>query len=137
MIITDATRAVEEGDNARRGEPIWKYWSIRIGEDIYRIVFEYNRFYGNLVRQWSINGKTETDVKWIFEGMKGFMEFDVSNGLCGERTFENDSIAWEFLLKPMGIKYETIKKKYVTDYDFKNLLKVNGIEYVELYNRNY
>ena len=137
MIITSATRAIESGEKSRSGLAIWKYWSISIGKDIYRIVFEYNQFYGNLIRQWSINGRTETDVRWMFEGMDGFIEFDVSNGLCGERAFENDSIEWEFLLKPMGIKYETIKKKYVTEYALQELLKENGIEYVELYNENY
>ena len=137
MIITSATRAIEGNDKSSSGLPIWRYWSISIGKDVYRIVFEQNHFFGNLVRQWSINGKIETDVRWKFEGMKGFIEFDVSNGMCGERPFENDSIAWEFLLKPMGIRYETIKRKYITDYDIKNLLKANGIEYVELYNTNY
>ena len=137
MIILSATRAIEGGENGKRGEPYWKYWSISIGKNIYRIVFEYNQFYGNLIRQWSINGRTETDVKWKFEGMKGFIEFDVSNGLCGERAFENDSIEWEFLLKPMGIRYETIEKDYVTEYALHDLLKVNGIEYIELYNQNY
>ena len=137
MIITSATKAIESGDNTKRGEPIWKYWSIRIGNDIYRIVFEYNHFYGDLVRQWSINGNTETNVKWQWKELEGFVSFDVSNGLCGERAFENDSITWEFLLKPMGIKYETIKRKYITDYDMENLLEANGIEYVELYKQNY
>ena len=137
MIITSATRAIETGDNTKRGEPIWRYWSISIGKDIYRIVFECNHFYGYLVRQWSINGNTETDVSWKWEGMEGFLGFDVSNGLCGARAFEHDSITWEFLLKPMGIRYETVKKEYVTDYDLKNLLETNGIEYVELYSANY
>ena len=137
MIILSATNAIEGEEKSRSGLPVWKYWSIRIGNDIYRIVFEDNHFYGNLVRQWSINGRTETDVRWKWEEMKGFIEFDVSNGSCGDRAFENDSIVWEFLLKPMGIRYETMKKKYITDYDFINLLKVNKIEYVELYNENY
>lgn len=137
MIILSATRAIEGGNNTKIGEPLWRYWSIAIGNDIYRIVFEHNHFYGDLVRQWSINGNTQTDVKWQWKELDGFVSFDVSNGSCGVRAFENDSIAWEFLLKPMGIKYETLKRKYITDYDIKNLLKANGIEYVELYNTNY
>lgn len=134
MLITAAYNSLEiEGKNTTSGGSYLFYQSIKIGNDTYRIIFERNNFYElDLVRQWSINLETNTTVKCMYENL-GFVPFDCIYGLLGERQFEEDSITWEFLYKPMGIKKELIfnrKHNWSTScIELKDFLTKSGIEF--------
>lgn len=68
---------------------------------IVRVVVEYNPHHGDLIRFFEIGGTTVSTVRCRHTGK--LLQFDASNSLIGERDFENGSIVYEFLLKPLGI----------------------------------
>lgn len=141
MIITSAKQYVESDVQKRiGGPPNWKYLALRIGSDIFRIVFEHGYWRnGSSVRQWSINENTTTTVEdkfWREVGQERFVSCDVSSGLCGVRKFEHNSIAWEFLYKPMGLSFDIVEpylKDGVTSYCMKEMLSKAGIDFDVLY----
>ena len=87
------------------------------------IVTEFS-LYGDLIRKWEIDKVNFSNVK-----MKGlpdyFLPFDHANSLIGERAFEKNSITFEFLVKPLGLKsfWTDQTEKLFTFYDFKNAMK--------------
>ncbi len=68
---------------------------------IVRVIVEYNCFYGDIITQFEINNTIFTPVKNKYIPTD-YLRLSESNSLCGEREFENNSITWEFLLKPLG-----------------------------------
>jgi hypothetical protein len=74
---------------------------------VFYIYWEYNKCYGNICRSWEIDGKNKTTVKSKYGD--SFLEFECSNGLIGERAFENNSIEYEFLIKPLGLENECME----------------------------
>lgn len=142
MIVESARKAIEDAGNHTHDQYCtWDYLSLKIDNDIYRIIFEYSSFYGELIRQWLINDNNVTTVKDKYDGE--LVKFDCSNGRIGIRRFEHDSIAWEFLLKPMGIPenlYLNTKKEnfgYISKYKLMNMLKESNIEFEILYDTTY
>ena len=136
MIIQDATSTIENNLPKVGKDPQWNYWSIEINKTIYRVIFEWNPHYGQIVRQWSINGNAVSSMPSKYQ-KNTFLTCDVSNGLCGVRDFENDSMVWECLLKPMGIDFSYVNTRYLTMSDIKTLLEKGNIQYKELYNTYY
>ena len=65
------------------------------------VITNYNYAYGDLIKSFQINDKFETEVKDKY--FDRFIPFDECCNLGGERGFENGSIAYEYLLKPLGI----------------------------------
>ncbi len=96
----------------------------------YDIAFECG-WYGQLIRQFAINGKVESPVedKYMIGEKVNFAE---CNSLCGVRDFEQGSISYEFLLKPLGLP----KLSYAGGYQsvwyeslFVDFCKKNSITY--------
>ena len=70
-----------------------------------RMVTEYNCHYGDLVVAFQIGEEqSDTGVKCRYTGKPLLLQ--EQNCLCGERAFENGSITYEFLLKPLGIPFK-------------------------------
>lgn len=134
MIIQSAQEAIEGKDEWAGSSPSWDYLSVMIKNKNYRIVFE-ESYYGRFIRQWSIDENIETDVKYKMEGLEGNVLFDSSEGRLGIRNFEKDSMAWEFLLKPIGLPF--IKNQYLGSSKLLELLDKNNIEYKVNYNTIY
>jgi hypothetical protein len=133
MIIQSAYKALEiDKKNTVDQHCNWAYLSLKIGDDIYRMIFELNKAYSlRLLRQWMINDNVETNVGHkYFEGKN--VTFDCSNGLCGVRDFEF-CIGYEFCLKPMGIPLSDIKdRKYnwaLNGDELMDILRKNNIEF--------
>lgn len=142
MIIKDAYEQLEvTKSNTVDAYCSWDYLSFISNGKCYRIVFEMNKAYGlDFARQWSIDLVTETDVPdKYFKGEN--VNFDCSSGLCGIRAFENDSLTWEFLWKPLGVPYEAIKDRKhpwsMGAYELKRILEENGIQYQEVMHCRY
>lgn len=68
----------------------------------FSILWEFNRNYGDICRQWVIDGNMFTGVK-CKHNRKWNLIYDCSNALIGEREIEKGSMAYEFLFKPLGI----------------------------------
>jgi hypothetical protein len=98
----------------------WRYFSIKIGNDYYRWIEEYNNHYGYFVRQFMVNENTKTDVKSKY-GINEYLNFAGCDSLLGEREFEMGSIFFEYFLKPLGVTEQFIKD------NFKNYVSVSFI----------
>lgn len=141
MIIKYARKAIEETkDNVIDKNVHHLYLSIKIKNDIYRILFNYSKIHHIYhVRQWMINDNIYTTVKSKFTP-ENYLEFSACNGSCGEREFEY-SIVYEFLLKPMGIPFEYVKDRkhnwLMSKYELLKTLDRYGIEYNVLFDEVY
>jgi hypothetical protein len=71
---------------------------------VFYIYWELNKYYGDICRSWEIDGNNKTTVKSKYGD--SLLEFECSNNLIGERAFENNSIEYEFLIKPLGLENE-------------------------------
>lgn len=95
---------------------------IEINGDLIYVLYEWNNCYGNLIKSFEINNIGETDVNCRFTGKK--LVFSANNSLCGERAFEDNSIVYEYLIKPLGLdknKFPKIGKDgWDTIYEFYN-----------------
>lgn len=136
MIIENLYRRVELKDLDVPGG--YFYMAIQIGEDIYRLAFELNNYYGLFLRQWSVNLNTKTSVR--FRGLSSYVDFDAAQSLVGVRKFEHESLVWEFLLKPMGIQYSTVKEliengKLLNHIKIEEILNQNKIQHTILHYR--
>lgn len=92
---------------------------------------------GELLRAWKFDGKKLTNVQNKYYTKKKMIPFQTCDNLLGVRPFENGDIAWEFLFKPLGIKYDDIPKwGTLSSYEFIKLLEKYEakctIEYVDL-----
>lgn len=94
------------------------YYEYYINGHFVQVIYEENRFHGDILRQWAIDGNDRSPVMSKFEVLnrdgKGLL-FDCSNGLCGERRFENDSIVYEFFIKPLGLDPKPFEYQECTD----------------------
>jgi len=68
----------------------------------FSILWEYSRCYGDICRQWVVDGNAMTEVKHKYLPGK-FLMYDCSESLCGKRPIEKGSMAYEFLFKPLGV----------------------------------
>lgn len=132
MVVINAYNAIEVKNNPERiidNYVNWNYIKLSIKNNIYRIIFEFNQFYGDLIRQWSINLNTKTDVKCRYTD--NYLCFDCTNGSIGVRKFENEWITWEFLLKPLGLSYKSvnINQHCISKHKLIALLKAQNIKY--------
>lgn len=90
------------------------------------MTINYNPHYGDLISRFQINDKTHTDVKDKYS-KDSFLPFQACDNLLGERPFENNSIVYEYLLKPLGIDTKDYPKfgwngeniNYTSFYHFK------------------
>lgn len=71
---------------------------------IFYIYWENNQYHGDVCRSWEIDGNNKSTVKSKYGD--SFLEFECSNSLIGERAFENNSIKYEFLIKPLSLENE-------------------------------
>jgi hypothetical protein len=70
----------------------------------FSVLWEYNSSYGELCRQWIIDGNMQSNIpSKYFEGH--FLAFDASEGRCGERLPERESLNFEFLCKPLDLPW--------------------------------
>lgn len=136
MIIKDAKRYMdlppEEQKATRPSHPCWDYIEMKVRGKIFCIVFEFHKAWGqDGIRQWMIDGNTESGVPWRYPDMKGTVEFDCANGMIGNREFENGSLTWEFLYKPLGLHWLDIAKvrpyALIGRHELKALLTANNI----------
>jgi hypothetical protein len=125
MIIESATKFCDE--TGKDYYDNWVYFKFVVNGNVFRIIFEYNDFYGYLIRQWSINNITSSNVKHKY--CSGNVSFDCSNGLCGNRPFEHDWMVWELLLKPIGFEYHQ-----VAEFNDKCISKTKLIELMNKFN---
>ena len=149
MMIESITKGIEqEGHKPVVGEAFYTdYLSFRENKTgkTYRIIFEYNNaLHRDSIRQWSIDGCTETTVLdkfWLELGKSKYIHTDTSSGLCGVRPFERNSITWEFLLKPLGLTAECVFEREhpwaMGVQELLNLMAECGIEVEVLYDCQY
>ena len=102
----------------------WKCLSFDYKGNHYDIAFE-NNYYGVGIRQFMINGEFDTGVKSKYESVT--VNFDCSNSLLGVREFENGSIAYEFLKKPLGLAYISPYTEHYDDFIIAQFLKEKEI----------
>lgn len=126
--------AEEKEKREGNAPPHWNYLEIMVYGKRFVIVFEFSRAWqSDLIRQWMIDGNTETGVPWKWDRMEGTVTFDCSNNQCGKRAFEHDSISWEFLFKPLNLHwFEFHNKRHYNMmgvHEFKNMLKNNRIPF--------
>lgn len=69
----------------------------------FTILWEWNSFYGDICRQWIVDGNDDSGVR--SRGGGSTLMFDCSNSLIGERSFEKNSITFETLVKPLGLPW--------------------------------
>jgi len=136
MIVIDAKAFMglppEEQKATRPSHPCWDYLEMKVGGKEYVIIFEFSKAYvREHIRQWMIDGNTETGVPWKYPELPGTVAFDCSNGQIGQRPFENNSLVWEFLLKPLGLHWVDIAKvkpyNLIGARELKALLKISNI----------
>lgn len=72
------------------------------GKETIYLVVEYNVHYGDLITRFQI-GEKESDTGVTIKGAGIPCKFSESNNLIGERPFEQGSITYEFLYKPLGL----------------------------------
>ncbi len=72
--------------------------------DVY-IVWEWNSAYGDICRQWSIDGNDKTTVAANYGEKERMLLCDCSNALVGVRAFAKESVSYEFLCKPLGVPF--------------------------------
>ena len=94
------------------------------GEPTIRMVTEYNPHYGDLVVAFQIGEKqSDTGVKCRYTGKPLLLQ--EQNCLCGEREFENGSITYEFLYKPLGLPFKS-KASSTSFYEIMEALEAKG-----------
>lgn len=132
MIILDALKVKDDPEyRILPNNPYYHCMEFTFQGKTYAMAFQPD-WYGEHVRQFAIDGKMDTDVEDKYsQGQK--ITFCESNSLCGVRAFEQGSIVYEYLLKPLGL--ELIKR---TGYQntwyqgmFKRFCEKNAIEYKE------
>lgn len=75
------------------------------GSPSLRMVTEYNEYHGELVVAFQIGEElSNTGVKCRYTDQ--LLPLQEEDSLCGERAFEDGSITYEFLLKPLGISFK-------------------------------
>lgn len=134
MIIESATKHIEDDGNDRYGN--WHYLSLNVNNTIYRIVFEQNAPSGlYYIRQWSIDGSVESDIPCKYSDNKN-VHYESAEELTGIREFEF-SIAYELLLKPMGLPRNLVEDRdfnwSMYPSDLLMLMDYVGIPYKVLY----
>lgn len=83
------------------------------GEPTIRMITEYNQHYGDIVVAFQIGEEqSNTGVKCRF--YDSFLLFQEQDSRIGERAFENGSITYEFLYKPLGLP--SPNNKFYTDF---------------------
>lgn len=92
---------------ARTGDSTGKSRLVHYHKDghDFSILWEYSQYYGDIARQWVIDGNMLTDVENRFCTNRMLM-YDCSERLCGVREIPI-SMSYEFLCKPLGIDWET------------------------------
>jgi len=130
MWLPEAQKALEKNCS-----PNWDYLEIVVGRKEYAIVFEFSKAYGqDIIRQWMIDGRTQTGVPWKYPELPGTVEFDCTNGQIGIRAFEHNSLTWEFLLKPLGLHWLDIAKikpyNMIGRHQLKELLTASNIGFI-------
>jgi hypothetical protein len=87
-----------------------------------RVLVEYNQHYGYLITQFEIGGTIVSSVrnKYIPDSNLFFSE---SNSRIGDREFENGSMTYEFLLKPLEVP---VKERFTDFYSFDEYAKSKG-----------
>ena len=66
------------------------------------VLWDYNQFHGDILRQWMIDGEDHTPERHTkYFGLSRVL-FDCSNSICSG-PFDGDSIVWEFFCKPLGL----------------------------------
>ena len=84
-----------------------EFWHAKKGGRLVVLATNFNPAYGDLITKFEIDGVGETPVKSKYSD--SVLSFSESNSLCGEREFENGSITFEFLYKPLGLSLEGVK----------------------------
>jgi hypothetical protein len=93
-----------------------EYYEFYINGHFLQCIFEENRFYGHILRQWAIDGNDRTTVRCKYPSFEpDFLLCDCSNGSIGERPFENGSIKYEFFIKPLGLDPKPFEYQEYTD----------------------
>lgn len=105
--------------------------TLRKGEEVVYLVLEYNQFYGDLITRFQIGPnphRTTVLIGTKYCGSKqDFLACAEQNGLIGERPFENGSVTWEFLWKPLGLEHPANKSaccSYPTYTSFPDFMEV-------------
>ena len=103
-----------KADNLASFEP-WEKMQLEVfvkdGCDTVRMVTEYNQHYGDLVTAFQIgedSHDTGVQDKYIPEHVIILQE---SSSLCGVREFEDGSITYEFLWKPLGLDISMVYRR--------------------------
>ena len=81
--------------------------TLRKGDQVVYLVLEWNQFYGELITRFQIGDKphkTSVLINPKYDIKPVFLDCAAHNGLIGERPFENGSLTWEFLWKPLGLE---------------------------------
>jgi len=93
-----------------------EYYEFYINSHFVQCIFEHNQFHGYILRQWAIDGNDHTTVTCKYPSFEnGFLLCDCSNGSIGSRAFENDSIVYEFFIKPLGLDPKAFEYQEYTD----------------------
>ena len=110
--------------------------TLRKGDQVVYLVLEWNQFYGDLITRFQIGDKPHKTSVLIGQNYCGsnpvFLDCAEQNGLIGERPFENGSVTWEFLWKPLGLEKPEPKgnpacyPKYTTYHDFFAVAEKSG-----------
>lgn len=72
------------------------------GKETIYLVVEYHTRYGDLITWFQI-GEKESDTGVMIKGTDAPCKCSESYSLIGERPFEQNSITYEFLYKPLGL----------------------------------
>lgn len=83
------------------------YYHARRGKELIILATNYNSSYGDLIVAFQIGENRFTDVKNKYLN-ETLIKFNESSSLCGEREFENGSITYEYLYKPLGLSVENV-----------------------------
>ena len=101
------------------------------GEPTVRMITEYNHYYGDIVVAFQIGEEqSNTGVKCRY--YDSFLLFQEQDNLIGERAFENGSITYEFLYKPLGL--HSPDNKFYTGFDYvTKALEEIGYKHTRIY----
>ena len=109
--------------------------------DVIYLVLEFNEFYGDLITRFQI-GDTPHNTNVLIGidycgSTQEFLDCAEHNGRVRERSFENGSVTWEFLWKPLGLEKPEPKSncvsypKYTCYFDFKAAAEKMGWNQLE------